>query len=124
MLPSGILPASFMVRHRPDERRRNVKTLMDSITGAYLVTTVASTYLIDLDRLVIKRTPRTHHAGGSLLRRDDELVMLVELRECTVGQHLEMILDLRVHGVPGTFRRSTVVQSIEPVASPGSPLPQ
>ncbi|QHO70344.1 hypothetical protein BHD05_12495 [Marisediminicola antarctica] len=100
-----------------------MKTLMDSTTGANLVTTHASTYLVDLDRRVIKRTPRTHDADGALLRRDDELVMLVELRECTVGQHLEMILDLRVHGVPATLRRSSTVLSIEPVASPGRSLP-
>lgn len=99
-----------------------MQTLMDSTTGAYLVTTAASTYLIDLDRRVIKRTPRTHHDEGLLLRRDDELVMLVGLRECTVGQHLEMILDLRVLGAPGTFRRSIIVQSIEPVASPARGL--
>lgn len=73
---------------------------------------------------MIKCTPRTQNAAGSLLRRDDELVMLVELHECTVGLRLEMLLDLRVHGVPGTFRRSTVVQSIEPVASPRRPLPE
>jgi len=57
MLPSVILPASPMARQRPGEGRCNVKTLMDSTTGAYLVTTVASTYLIDLDRLVIKEPP-------------------------------------------------------------------
>ena len=103
--------------------RREMKTLMDSTSGAYLVATEAYTYLIDLDRRVIKRTPRTQNVDGSLLRRDDELVMLVELHECTVGLRLEMLLDLRLRGVPVMFRRSTIVQSIEPVmASPAQPL--
>ncbi|GAB3141746.1 hypothetical protein GCM10027057_25810 [Marisediminicola antarctica] len=57
-----------------------------------------------------------------MLRRDDELVMLVELHERTIGLRWEMLLDLRVHGVPVTIRRSTIVLSIEPVASPGRPL--
>lgn len=58
-----------------------MKTLMDSNSGAYLVTTDASTYLVDLDRRVIRRT-RTQNVDGWLLRRDDELVMFVELHEC------------------------------------------
>ena len=98
-------------------------SLMDSTTGAYLVVTRSSTYLVALDRRVIRRTPRTGDPEGSLLRRDEELVTLIELRECTVGRQLEMLLDLHVHGVPGTFRRSTTVQSIEAVASPGRPHP-
>lgn len=98
-------------------------SLMDSTTGAFIVTTVATTYLIDLDRHVIKRTPRTQSEEGSLLRRDDEPVTLLELRECTVGKRMEIIVDLREQGVTATLRISTVVQSIEAVASPGRPLP-
>jgi len=46
--------------------RRREKTLMDSTSGAYLVDTEASTYLVDLDRWVIKRTPRTQNVDRSL----------------------------------------------------------
>lgn len=95
---------------------------MDSTTGAYRVITRASTYVIDLDRRVIRRTPRTGDADGSLLRRDDELVMLIEIIECTVGRRLVMLLDLHVLGVPATARASTTVMSIERIASPGQPL--
>ena len=98
-----------------------MESLMDCTDGAYLVTTAASTYLIDLDRKVIRRAPRTQDAEGSLLRRDEELVTLLELRECTVGKRMELILDLHVHGVPCTWRQSTVVQKIEPAPSPGRP---
>lgn len=99
-----------------------MESLMDSVVGAYQVITQASTYVVDLDRMVIRRTPRTHHDGGSLLRRDEELVMLVELLECTVGKRMELLLNLHVYGVPGTMRFSTRVVAIDPIASPGRPL--
>ena len=99
-----------------------IDSLMDSVSGAYQVTTQASTYVVDLDRMVIRRTPRTHYEGGSLLRRDEELVMLVELLECSVGKRMELLLNLHVYGVPGTARFSTTVVAIDPIASPGRPL--
>ena len=99
-----------------------MESLMDSVVGAYQVTTQSSTYVVDLDRMVIRRTPRTHHEGGSLLRRDEELVMLVELLECTVGKRMELLLNLHVYGVPGTMRFSATVVAIDPIASPGRPL--
>lgn len=95
---------------------------MDSVAAAYQVTPQASTYVVDLDRMVILRTPRTQHDGGSLLRRDEELVMLVELLECTVGKRMELLLNLHVYGVPGTARFSTRVVAIDPITAPGRPL--
>ncbi|WP_134542250.1 hypothetical protein [Terrimesophilobacter mesophilus] len=92
---------------------------MDSIGGRYEVTTASSSYLIDLDRQVIRRLPRTGSPEGSLLRRDDELITLLEVIECSVGRRMILLLDLHVFGVPFTARFATQVLSIDPVASPG-----
>lgn len=96
-----------------------MQTLMDAVAGAYRVVTVASTYLIDLDRAVIRREPRTGHPEGALLRRDEELVTLLEIIECSVDRPMTLLLDLHVLGVPYTARYATRVVSIEQVASPG-----
>jgi len=92
---------------------------MDSTTGAYRVTTVASTFVIDLDRRVVRRAPRTEDDEGFLLRRDDELITLHEIVELTVGKPMLLLLDLHVVGIAFTSRMSTPVVSIERVASPG-----
>ena len=94
-------------------------SLMDTTSGAYRIVTRASTYLIDLDRAVLRREPRTGHPEGSLLRRDDELVTLLEILECTVGRPMGLLIDLHVRGVPFTVRFSTPVVAIDPVPSPG-----
>lgn len=94
-------------------------TLMDSTSGAYRVVTEASTYLIDLDRGVLRRLPRTGNEQGSLLRRGDELITILNVIECTVGRAMKLMIDLHVVGVPFTMRMSTPVVSIERTASPG-----
>lgn len=96
-----------------------MQSLMDVATGAYEVTTTASTYRIDLDRLIIRRSPRTGDPDGSLLRRDEELITLLEVLECSVGRPMALMIDLHVAGVPYTARISTPVISIERVHSPG-----
>jgi hypothetical protein len=92
---------------------------MDSIGGRYEVTTASSSYLIDLDRQVIRRLPRTGSPEGSLLRRDDELVTLLQIVECSIGRRMILLIDLHVAGVPFTTRVSTEVVAIEVVSSPG-----
>lgn len=92
---------------------------MDSTTGAYRVATASSTYWIDLDRMALRREPRTANPDGSLLRRDDELITLHRIVECTVGRPMELHIDLHVVGVGFTTRWSTPVMSIERIASPG-----
>ncbi|WP_148040163.1 hypothetical protein [Cryobacterium tepidiphilum] len=92
---------------------------MDSTHGAYRVVTAASRYLIDLDRMVVRREPRAENPEGSLLRRDDELITLLDILDCTVGRPMRLHIDLHVLGVPSTLRCSTPVVSIERVASPG-----
>lgn len=92
-------------------------TLMDSTAGAYRVLTKSSEYLIDLDREALRRIPGDG-AGEfevALLRRDIELVTLLEIVECTVGVPMSLVIDLHVLGVPFTFRNTTPVVSIEPV---------
>lgn len=93
---------------------------MDSATGAYRVTTRSSTYEIDLDRMVLRRFPRTGSCDGLLLRRDAELVMLIAIDDCTVGRRMSLRLDLNVLGVPFTARYATEVISIERISSPGT----
>jgi len=69
--------------------------------------------------MVIRRFPRTEDPNGALLRRDDELITLVGLRECTVGRRMLLYIDLYVVGVALTARRTIPVVSIEQVPSPG-----
>lgn len=92
---------------------------MDSVGGRYEITTAASSYLIDLDRQVLRRLPRTGNPEGSLLRRDDQLVALLRVVECSVGRQMILLIDLHVVGVPYTTGMSTEVVAIEPVSSPG-----
>lgn len=94
-------------------------SLMDAASGAYRITTQSSMYEIDLDRMVLRRIPRTSDLDGSLLRRDEELVMLLGINDCTVGRRMSLRINLNVLGVEFTTRNSTVVVSIEPIHSPG-----
>lgn len=94
-------------------------TLMDSTTGAYRVATATSTYEIDLNRMVLRRNPRTEDTDGALLRRDDERITLVAVIECTVGHPMELLIDLHVVGVKFTTRHSSPVLTIVPIHSPG-----
>lgn len=102
------------------DQANGVNSLMDAATGTYRVTTVSSTYEVDLDRMVFKRFPRTGRPEGALLRRDDELVMLIAIDDCTVGRRMSLLIDLNVLGVPFTARHATEVLSIEQISSPGT----
>jgi hypothetical protein len=72
--------------------------------------------------MVVRRFPRTEHPEGALLRRDDELITLIGISECTVGRPMFIHIDLHVVGVAFTARGSTPVVSIEQVPSPGVEL--
>lgn len=101
-------------------REAVIETLLDSTDGVYKVTTAASTYVIDLDHMVLRRMPRTEDTDRALLRRDDELITLLGIAECTVGRPMTLHIDLHVVGVAFSTRGSTRVVSIERIASPGS----
>jgi hypothetical protein len=91
-------------------------TLMDSVSGCYLVQTFSgSTYVVDLDRMTLLRRRASGVVGVEIseLRRDDEPIRLIQIVECTVLRQPIFLLDL----VPGlvTVRQPTMVLSIEPV---------
>lgn len=86
-------------------------TLMDVASGAYLVETEASRYVIDLDDMTITRQPRTLDA--SYLPGDDTAVDLLQVVECTVGRPMKLRIDLHKEGVPYTNRTTTFVESIQ-----------
>ena len=90
-----------------------MQTLMDSATGTYTVTTQSSTYVIDLDAMVVRRTPNAL-PDAATMRRDHETLPLLALSECTVGRGLAIFVYLGIDGVPWTFRASTEVRSIKP----------
>ena len=92
-------------------------SLMDTTTGTYRVASMASTYIVDLDCAVIRRQPRTGDPRGSLLRRDEEPITLLEVLECTVGRPMALMIDLHVPRVPFTVRVSTPVVSIVPIGN-------
>lgn len=92
---------------------------MDTASGVYRVVTLASTYVIDLDRQVLRRLLRAGHPDSTLLPRD-ELITLREVIECSVGRRMILRIDLHLLGVPLTAPYSAqVVLSIDPIPSPG-----
>lgn len=96
---------------------------MDSVGGRYVVTTAVSSYLIDLDRQLLKSLSGTGDSEGSLLRRD-EVVTLLDVIECSVGRRMILRIDLHALRLPLTARFTTqVVFSIDLVPSPARPTP-
>jgi len=90
-----------------------LRTLMDTATGSFAVTTESSTYVIDLDAMTVSRSPGSGPSEVATMRRDGETLTLLVLAECTVGRALAIFVDLGIDGVPWTFRASTDVRSIE-----------
>ena len=84
-----------------------METLKEGTDSRYHVITADSSYLIDLDRMVIRLAPRTENADGALLRRNDELVTLLQIVRNSVGQSMQIIVDLHVLGIPRTARTTT-----------------
>jgi hypothetical protein len=90
-----------------------VQTLMDTATGSYVVTTQSSTYVVDLDAMVVSRSPGQHTWVVTTMRKDGAELPLLFLDDCTVGRPLTMIVDLEIPGCPWTLRAATAVQSIQ-----------
>ena len=90
-----------------------METLEGVATGRYTVTTVASEYLLDLDRRVIQRFPDPNNLEAAGLRRDAEEIVLVEVVSCEVGQSMVLLIDLDILGVLVTTRRTTPIVAIE-----------
>ena len=86
---------------------------MDTVSGRYRVlTTSGSLYEIDLDQMTLCRHRSLDDPSQHTLRRDDQNVELLELRECTVGRRMTVVLDLRWENVSSTTRSSTPVIAI------------
>jgi hypothetical protein len=103
-----------------------MRTLMDSTTGRYRVTTESgSQYIVDLDQnsLVRLRGAAPPSAldddpfPSEPLRRDGRPVTLVGIREATVGRSGEFLVDLEEPEVAATVRATTMITSIEQIES-------
>ena len=86
---------------------------MDTASGRYLVrTTSGSLYEIDLDQMTLCRHRSLDDPSQQTRRRDDQIVVLLQLRECTVGRRMTVVLDLHWKNVSSTTRVSTPVIAI------------
>jgi hypothetical protein len=92
-----------------------MEVLMDTTTGCYVVTTESSSrYWIDLDRHLLRRVSSTV-PRRLRLRRDGEVIDLVEVVDCRLGKPMVLLIDLGLPGVWFTTRRSTAVVRIDEV---------
>jgi hypothetical protein len=88
-------------------------TLMDTVSGTFAVTTQGSVYLIDLDlRAVVRLRGNDPVTSATVMRRDRELVDLLEIEECTVGRSMVLLVDLHIPGVAATRRVTSTVARI------------
>jgi hypothetical protein len=88
-------------------------TLMDTATGTFAVTTQSAVYLIDLDlRAVVRLRGNDPITPATVMRRDRELVDLIEIGECTVGRSMILLVDLHIPGVAATRRVTSTVARI------------
>lgn len=96
--------------------------LEDSSTGVWLVRTETSAYRLDLDARLASRlpgdgvTPDSDEVFVAALRKDGLVWSLDELVHCSIGEPMVIL----AHGISddpdvSTVRRTTFVQSIEPV---------
>ncbi len=88
---------------------------LDEISeGRYRVATASGTqYEVDLDRHTLARRPDCASAEPNYFRRDLELVKLLSVETCRIGECALFLIDLQLRGVAFTARRSTEVWSIE-----------
>jgi hypothetical protein len=95
-------------------------TLMDSVSGTFVVTTLTSTYLINLDlRAVVTILGDDPVTPATIMGRDRELVDLIEINECTVGRPMVLLVDVQALGVSATRRVTSPVIRIQAVAVRG-----
>lgn len=92
--------------------------------GRWLVQTETASYLLDLDEGTVRRHPAA--GAGAVpgagpvrvadLRRDGEVIALVDLLTCRVGERMGLLLDLGLPAPEGdtvlTLRLATFVRSI------------
>jgi hypothetical protein len=91
-----------------------MKELTDTMRGMFIVTTERGTrYTFDTTRRVVRRIIDTANSTRLELRRDGEIVDLVEIVTCTVGLPMFVLINLEIEGIILTARESTPVTSIE-----------
>ena len=84
--------------------------------GTFEIKTGASVYVIDTQAATVVRVPVRERPGpnfdaAAALRRDQELIRLIDIRACAVGHSMVLLLDVRRDGIV-TLRRTTIVESI------------
>lgn len=85
--------------------------LTDDMAGAFVVVTEdGCEFRVDLDERVVRTTGR----GGSspFARGEGEIVVLIELATCRVGEPMVLFIDLLVPGVWFTRRTTEPVERI------------
>lgn len=87
--------------------------------GKWVVFTVTSIYVIDLDNMTAQRNPGAPNEDWgdgyavAQLRLDGDQIKLLHLDRLTIGQPMSLILSIRDDGV-STVRTTTPVQTIVP----------
>jgi len=91
-------------------------TLMDSVSGTFVVTTLTSTYVINLDlRAVVIIRGEDPVTPATIMDRDRELVDLIEIGDCTVGRPMVLLVDGHTLGVSATGLVTRPVTRIQAV---------
>lgn len=91
-----------------------MEALSSYSVGVWSVQTVTgTTYLLDLNNMLVVRQSDLTAGDDSILRRDGDPMSLVRLHHCEVGDSMVLLLDLRVAEVDFTARISSTVLRIE-----------
>ena len=88
-----------------------MRTLMDSTSGSYIVRTLTSNYNIDLDAMRFTRHPI--ETDATPFPNAEEVIALVSIDACTVGERMHLKVDMGIGSQPWTRLASTHVLSIE-----------
>ena len=81
-----------------------IHALDDDTAGRWRITTrTGTTYLLDLDRRLIRRQP-VRGGGSTPMRADGWDVAFLEVVQCRVGLQLVVLIDLHLPGASCTRR--------------------
>jgi hypothetical protein len=85
--------------------------------GRWQVTTMTAAYLIDFDTRTVTRTPGSGNVPFTTadLRRDTDVIPLLDMAPITVGQPMRLLLDVTADAETVTVRQSTPVVNIHPL---------
>lgn len=95
-----------------------MRSLSDTTAGRFAVLTQSgSIYTLDMDERVFERDVASPEHD---LRRDGDLVHLMAMISCEVGEPMKLVIDLNVPGVDYTTRTTTPVVLIQLLPTVGS----